>query len=252
MPVKQIMNTKQSRARRLYLIRHGQAGGDHYNKLTPVGESQARALGSYFARHRLKFSHAATGTLPRQQETYQLMSESLARESDTTPPPATVVPGLDEIEPKIWFTIGEELRHKDPTFRDDFKHWLASVRVSENRSVEQQIAYMKVLTRVIATWVRGDYDAAGIESFETFHNRVLATRSELPAGDGDLVVVSSGTPIALLIGAALGLELRRSLEFTRRVANTSLSIFELGNQEQWEPVSINCLGHLDAASRTEI
>ncbi|MEQ9364257.1 MAG: histidine phosphatase family protein [Leptospirales bacterium] len=240
--------------RKLYLIRHGQAGGEKYNKLTPLGERQARALGVYFARQKIKVDLAATGSLERQQETYQLFSEAFAAEAGAPPPAPTIVPGLDEITPDIWFTLGEELRHKDPEFRDDFKHWLGSLRESEKRGVAKE-AYINVLTQVIKVWVKGDYQARDIESFQDFHQRVLETRTQLPGATthpGDLVVISSGTPIALLIGEALGFDLKRSLEFTRRVANTSLSIFEMNGDAAWEPITINSLPHLSHDIMTEI
>lgn len=242
--------------RKLYLIRHGQAGGEKYNKLTPLGERQARALGSYFARHKIQVDLAATGTLERQQETYALFAESFTAETGAPPPEPQIVPGLDEITPDIWFTLGEELRHKDPEFRGDFKQWLTSLRESEKRGVAKE-AYINVLTQVIKAWVKGEYIATDIESFQDFHERVLGTRGQLPIANakqkpGDLVVISSGTPIALLIGEALGFDLKRSLEFTRRVANTSLSVFETNGALHWEPISINGLPHLSHDITTEI
>ncbi|MCR9145217.1 MAG: histidine phosphatase family protein [bacterium] len=254
-------NESQSK-RKLYLIRHGQAGGEKYNKLTPLGEKQARALGVYFARQKIQVDLAATGTLERQRETYQLFAEAFTSETGRPPPEPTVVPGLDEITPDIWFTLGEELRHKDPEFRGDFKQWLGSLRESEKRGVAKE-AYINVLTQVIEVWVKGDYEASDIESFQDFYERVLGTRAQLPGtqansdADGgsparDLVVISSGTPIALLIGKALGFDLQRSLEFTRRVANTSLSIFETSGDLAWEPITINSLPHLSHEIMTEI
>lgn len=249
------MSASENRKRKLYLVRHGQAGGEKYNKLTPQGERQARALGAYFARHKIPLQFAATGSLERQRETYELFAESFAEQTGSRPPEPVMIPGLDEITPDIWFTIGEELRHSDPEFREDFKHWLSSLRDSEKRGVAKT-AYISVLTTVLQTWVTGEYRAKDIETFETFYRRVLGTREQLPGhrdpNAGDIVVISSGTPIALLIGSCLGFNLRRSLEFTRHVANTSLSIFECNSDATWEPITINSLPHLDPEVGTEI
>lgn len=247
--------TANLKKRKLYLIRHGQAGGEKYNKLTPMGERQARALGTYFAREKIQVQLAATGTLERQRETYALFAEAFQTETGSPPPEPSIVPGLDEITPDIWFTLGEELRHQDPNFRGDFKQWLSSLRESEKRGVAKE-AYINVLTQVIKVWVKGDYKARDIESFDDFYQRVIGTRNQLPGvgqqDSGDLVVISSGTPIALLVGEALGFNLQRSLEFTRRVANTSLSIFELNGTATWEPITINSLPHLSQDVMTEI
>jgi broad specificity phosphatase PhoE len=244
------------KTRKLYLVRHGQTGGAKYNKLTALGESQARSLGRYFARHEIRFAAGVTGTLERQRETYALFAEAFAAESGQPAPEPSIIPGLNEISPEIWFTIGEELRHSDPAFREDFKGWLESLRESEKRGISAQ-AYINVLTRVITAWIQGEYENTAIESFADFHARVLNARAALPppspnGASDNILAISSGIPISLLIGATLGLDLERSLRFARRVANTSLSVFDITDATAWEPITVNSLPHLeDPAIRTD-
>ncbi len=242
--------------RRLYLIRHGQAGGEKYNELTAPGRAQADALGEYFASREIAVQAAATGSLDRQRETYARFADAYTkRHPDASAPEAQVVPGLDEIGPEIWFRLGEELRHKSEGFRDDFRAWTHSMRDSiDRRDPAVKAAYLRVLETVLRVWVSGDYATTDIETFQTFHERVLDAARRLPPA-GDLVVISSGTPIALLTGAALGFSLERSLYFTRRVANTSLSVYETtagSAADRWDPISINGLPHLSAEQGTEI
>jgi Fructose-2,6-bisphosphatase len=254
------MQTEKRKTRRLYLIRHGQAGGEKYNELTAPGRAQADALGEYFASRNIAVHAAATGSLERQRETYERFASAYSKARPDAPAPeARVVPGLDEIGPEIWFRLGEELRHKDDSFRDDFRAWTHSMRDSvDRRDPAVKAAYLRVLETVFRVWVSGKYATNEIETFQTFHKRVLTAATELPP-EGDLVVISSGTPIALLTGAALGFDLERSLYFTRRVANTSLSVYETkavtgesSAADRWDPISINGLPHLSAEQATEI
>ena len=54
----------------LYLFRHGKAGSrDDYDRLSPIGCSQAHRLGEHLAAQRVSFSAFYTGGLRRQRET---------------------------------------------------------------------------------------------------------------------------------------------------------------------------------------
>ena len=79
-------------ATELWLVRHGQAAfaSDNYDQLTDLGWQQARWLGGHLAALGLNFGRTASGTLRRQQETAQAISESL----DTEP---EVIPGIRRI-----------------------------------------------------------------------------------------------------------------------------------------------------------
>ena len=56
--------------RRIYLVRHGQAGTRKaYDSLSELGKRQARLLGEFFVSERIHFAAAFSGTLVRQTET---------------------------------------------------------------------------------------------------------------------------------------------------------------------------------------
>lgn len=241
-------------ARRLYLARHGQAGGQNYNKLTPAGETQARALGDYFAAEGLRMDRAAHGSLGRQRETYELFAERYGAGA----PAADELPGLDEITPEIWFGIGEELRHDDQNFRDQFREWLSSLRDSEKRGVSKE-AYISVLRRILETWVAGNYERTDIPSFAQFHADVRGAFAQLTerlksAADGEQhIAISSGTPIALMVGDAFGLDLPRSLRLMRFIQNTSVSVFQYSEElDALEVVNFNGTPHLSKGTGTDI
>ena len=83
----------------IYLVRHAQAsfGTDDYDRLTPIGFTQARLLGEYFARRRIRFDAVYSGTLRRHAETTQAIA---AGEPDRSAPAAQCFPGLNEYKPE--------------------------------------------------------------------------------------------------------------------------------------------------------
>ncbi len=57
--------------RKIYLVRHGQAspGATDYDKLSSLGEQQARMLGEHMAAEGLAFDAVYAGTLRRHAQT---------------------------------------------------------------------------------------------------------------------------------------------------------------------------------------
>lgn len=227
--------------RTLYLARHGQAGGERYNELTETGRAQARALGRHLAERGLRFDAGATGALPRQQETYSVIAEELDRAGLAPPEPVEIV-GLNEVDGSLWYSIGEELRRRDEKFRDDFQNWIGSLRKDPGARRDR---YLPILERVLGVWIAGEYERRDVEPFETFHTRVLAAGDQAAATGANILCVSSGTPIALLLGRALGLDLAGALELLRVIPNTSLSVFSVDGA-MWRPESVNQTPHLAA------
>lgn len=230
-----------SGVRRFYLARHGQAGGERYNELTETGRAQARALGRHLAQSGVRFDAGATGDLPRQQETYRLIAEELDH-AGLAPPEPVQIAGLNEVDGSLWFSIGEELRRRDAQFRDDFQNWIGALRKDPGARRDR---YLPMLERVLGVWINGDYERRDVESFAEFHARVLAAGDQAAAAGATTLCVSSGTPIALLLGRALGLDLAGALELLRVIPNTSLSVFGVDGPK-WRPDSVNQTPHLSA------
>ncbi|MBX7058043.1 MAG: histidine phosphatase family protein [Leptospirales bacterium] len=216
----------------IYLARHGQAGGVKYNTLTERGRLQARALGRHLSRQGLVFDAAVCGTLPRQQQTLQLALEELRQ----SPALRQELPELDEVSPRVWLAAGEILRREDAQFRDQFDRWLSNLRKEDSQARQ---AYLPVLETTLRGWIAGRLQEAPIESFAEFHNRVLqapARIAALPARN--VLAISSGVPIALLIGKATALDIEQSLAIMAQLSNACLSIFE-ANGERWTVQSWN-------------
>lgn len=59
---------------RVLLLRHAQASylEPDYDKLSPIGEKQARALGEYWARQKINFDRVFSGPRVRQMDTARI------------------------------------------------------------------------------------------------------------------------------------------------------------------------------------
>src|SRR6202030_1855225 len=83
----------------LFLVRHAQASflEQNYDKLSPLGESQACDLGEYWARRQIVFDRACRGPCARQKDTLRLVSNAYSKASLKFPDPL-VLPEFDEYQ----------------------------------------------------------------------------------------------------------------------------------------------------------
>src|ERR1700682_3660168 len=77
----------------LCLVRHGQAAPSekNYDRLSSLGEKQARLLGESLARRGVRFDRVFTGPRTRQQRTAEIAAEAGGM------PPPVVMEELDEM-----------------------------------------------------------------------------------------------------------------------------------------------------------
>src|SRR5689334_23039833 len=71
----------------LIIVRHGQASfhEEDYDKLSPLGEEQARRLGKYWAEHGVAIDRAFSGPLLRQRHSAQLAREEYEKAGGSFP-----------------------------------------------------------------------------------------------------------------------------------------------------------------------
>ena len=83
----------------LVLVRHGQAAfmTNDYDRLTPLGEQQARLLGEFWVRSGISFDRIFTGSLLRQRRTAELVAEVMA-DAGIEWPEFTVLPEFNEYD----------------------------------------------------------------------------------------------------------------------------------------------------------
>ena len=236
----------------LHIVRHGQANasGLNYDELSPQGWNQARTLGRHLSQSGVEISGFACGTLLRHRQTLQGIQEGLQ-----TTPASPALPGtesslfseaiqeeegLNEISPELWKSLALSLAEKEASF----SQMLDQLKQSQGRGRKRRLA--AITGRVLEHWIR----ASG-SGFDSFRAAVIDSVARIVNNQkrGDLLMVSSGTPIAILIAKSLGSSDPDSiLHWLRRLGNTSHSIIEC--RSEWKPLQLNSLQHLAVIHRT--
>ena len=206
------------------LVRHGQANTTardelSYDRLSDLGREQARWLGAHLRDTGEVFARAYSGTLQRHVETAREMALGLEVMRDAR---------LDELE---YFTMAQLLFAQH------------GVALPETRE-----AFVLHLPRLFGYWREGRI-ADVPESFDSFESRVSAVISEIAAGEGRAVVVTSGGLIGMAMRVTMGLGMTAFAHACLAIENTSLHRF------QPLPTGLaltlfNAVPHLDGAQRS--
>ena len=210
----------------LYLVRHGQAsfGADDYDVLSDLGHKQAVRLGKYFKTKGITFDAALTGTLQRQISTFEGICNGMA--SSTLE--ALRWPGLNEYDSyAVIAAVHADKLHK-PTTPEQYRH------------------HFRLLKEGLNQWMSGAVSPQGMPTYSDF---VLGVTSALDHvrqhGEGNVLLVSSGGPIATAVGHVLGCPPEATIELNLRIRNASVTEFAF-NPKRHMLVTYNTLPHLDA------
>lgn len=205
------------------LIRHGQANSNakdeaSYDRLSPLGHQQATWLGQHLRDTRQHHTRLFTGTLRRHVETADGMDTGLTATRDER---------LNELE---YFTLATALEQEHgvpiPT---------------------EQGHFTAHLPRVFAAWQDGILEGAP-ETFQSFETRVQDALTEIAAGQGPALVVTSGGLISMTMKQHLGLTIEATANVALAIMNTSIHrLHPIGGT--WAPVMFNAIPHLENPDR---
>ncbi|MFT4818882.1 MAG: broad specificity phosphatase PhoE [Marinobacter psychrophilus] len=199
----------------IYLVRHGQAsfGAEDYDRLSQIGWQQGRVLG-----RALKCSQATAakplavfgGTLRRHRETVEAMDRGFGdglRDMQ-------VASGFDEFD-----HVALIHRHR-PQWQD---HSVMARDLAA--SIAPAKTFQMEFFAAVQRWASGGFDHEYAESWPGFKTRVLAALDEAVscAAGKDLLVATSGGPIAVIVQALLDLSDERTLDLNSMIANTSVT-----------------------------
>lgn len=224
----------------IHVVRHGQAafGTGHYNRLTEIGFTQARLLGGYFARRDIRFDAVFTGTLRRQTETAQGIFEGHPELGSR--PPQETFPALDEYNPESIMMA----------FTGNFP---APVPAAARRDPVVVREHFRVLRDALLAWAEDRTQPQGMPVWQVFQDGAVAAlveaRRRFP--DGNVLIVSSGGPIAAIVAAALNAPPATAVELNLRIRNSSLTEFA-STPRRHHLVSFNALPHLDTNPDTTL
>jgi broad specificity phosphatase PhoE len=227
----------------LFLVRHAQASflEQNYDKLSPLGEAQARLLGDYWAQRNVVFDRACAGPRIRQKNTASLVSEAFENKGLTFPPPQ-VLPEFDEYQ-------GEAVLERSLPGLVKHDHGIRNLHAvfhSEADSVRRRATFQKLFEAVIGKWVRGEIVLDGIETWKEFRSRINSGLSKFLSGGrrGERVAIfTSGGPTAVAVERALQLTPERTLQVSWMSRNSSWSEF-LYDAERFTLSSFNSHGHI--------
>jgi broad specificity phosphatase PhoE len=210
---------------RLFLIRHGQASflERNYDKLSPKGEQQSRALGEYWAGLKLTFDRVYTGPRVRQRETARIVGEAYRTAGLAWPEPA-VLRSFDEFQAE---TVMErclpELIETDAQIRTMNE----AFRQAQTRP-EQFKTFQRMFEVVIGRWAGGELPLGGVEPWPEFCSRVQSGLEQLSSNGSrgqQIAIFSSGGPVGVAMQRALGLSTEATLKAAWMVRNGAFSEF---------------------------
>jgi broad specificity phosphatase PhoE len=267
----------------LYLVRHGQAsfGAADYDQLSQLGTQQCQALGAWMRRHGLQFDGVLCGTLRRHQQTLAALVEgygdghadadadadanssanssasasantdanSSASASANTDgnadadadanagamPPALPWPGLNEYDSAALI----HAIHPEPLAPPD--------------TPEVYKAHFRLLRDAMLAWMAGRTAPQGMPAYADWVAGITGAldhvRSQFSANpSSNVLIVSSGGPIATAVGHVLGTTPEATIALNLRIRNSAVTEFDF-NPKRMQLVSFNHLPHLDALER---
>jgi len=197
----------------LLLVRHGQAsfGAADYDNLSERGQLQSRRLGTWLARGGHRFKAVVVGGMRRHLQTAEGVAAAFAEQGLALPEP-TPDDGFAEFDHVAVF--GAYLA------RDPEHPIVVASRSGNPRDVGA------MLQAALLAWSRDELPGLP-ESWSAFGQRVQSAgeRLEALAGDGEVLVLSSGGVISRLAQMALDVPDARAVELNLSLRNSALSEF---------------------------
>lgn len=199
----------------LVLVRHAQAATFEKNadRLTAVGEQQAIALGEFFRSRGMRFDEVFSGTFERHTRTAELAGFGELE----------FMPEFNEYDAQ---GILRSAGHTEPA--------------KDNR--ELQARFEKLMPQ----WMAGTLEAAAVETFAQFCNRVQRGVRKIVEADRPsrrVLVFTSGGPIGVAVQTVVGAKDAMALELNWRIRNSSLTEF-LFTRNRISLDSFNATPHL--------
>ena len=227
----------------LLLIRHGQATPfeDDTDRLSALGETQARAVGAFLAASGVVPSRVVHGPMVRQRRTAELAAQAAGGW-----PTPELLPGLAEYD-------GDGLlRHLAPVLAErdtDFARLFQDAEaLRENELPDRNRAFQKMLERLTDSYLLGETAHPQVETWAEFRGRVQAALDTILRSEGGSTVLAftSGGVIGSVVAGVLDAPERSVLKLNWRVRNASVTRLTFGGGRV-SLDSFNETAHLPAA-----
>jgi broad specificity phosphatase PhoE len=212
----------------LHLVRHGQASfGTHdYDRLSELGARQCEALGAWLHERGRRFQGVLRGTLTRHVQSLDAIARTLPGL-----PAAIEWPGLDEYDSEavVRSVFAGEL--PPPTDPEGYRQ------------------HFRVLREGLLAWTEGRVQPAGMPSWREWVDGIGGALDLVRQRfDGDVLLVSSGGPIATAVAHVLQAPPSSVIELNLRLRNSALSEFAF-TPKRHMLATFNTVPHLDHPDR---
>ena len=215
---------------------------EDYDRLSPLGEVQARKLGEFWARHGLEFRQVFRGPARRHRQTCEIAGEVM-RSAGLPWPEPVVIPEFDELDAgKVMHLCLPALIDHNETVRRLNAEFRAAEATPEAGRLLQAL-----FEEVSLHWAEERVAVEQLETWGQFRTRVRgaveSVRRETPRSSASVVFTSAG-PIAATLSCIFDLPPRKSLDLIWTSRNGSYSEF-LFTGERFSLSSYNSFPHLD-------
>lgn len=206
----------------IYIVRHAQAGSlENYDQISELGRLQAKKLGEFFHSKKIYFDCLISGTLKRHILTLNYIIDNPSSKNYFQ------FECLNEISEESFKNLLNWYKEKDHTIKFIYKKFLTN----NLKNSQQKYLYMVLLKKIFENWILDNNFNYSFSNFKTkvyeffFELENLISRNNYE----NILVISSGTPIVLLIGKILKLDDQNSLELLKKIYNTSYTILKVTN-----------------------
>lgn len=223
---------------RLLLVRHGQASffSENYDRLSPLGEEQARRLGAYLKARGVVPDRVFAGPLERQRRT----AEIAAAEADGWPGVVELA-GLREHQ-------GDELVRQHLPALSGASPEIAALLDQPEKDPGKFMA--RVLVKALHLWAQGEFAEIPVETFAAFDTRVRDVIGELTRGSGLTLAFTSGGLIGAAVAGVLQSPARAAVDLGVVVVHTSMTEF-LHSPGRVTLQGFNAAPHLDGGALSQ-
>lgn len=208
----------------LYLVRHGQAsfGAADYDQLSELGQRQSERLGQYWRERGVTFDAVLTGTLRRHAQTWAGIATGAGYANEVL-----ALPGLNEYDSEAVIATVHPQPLQKPDTPELYRH------------------HFRLLRDGLRQWMNGVVSPQGMPSYEAFLAGVTGALDHVRENfQGNVLIVSSGGPIATAVGHVLGTTPETTIELNMRIRNSAVTEFNF-NPKRHTLQSYNTLPHLD-------
>jgi broad specificity phosphatase PhoE len=229
---------------RVFVVRHAQASflEPNYDKLSAIGEMQARRLGEFWAKHKITFDRVCSGPAARHLNTAAIVGDAYSRSGQVFPQ-HVVLEEFDEFQGDAMLERSlPQLLKNDPRVRE-----LHAAFQNSSSDGDRHSNFQKFFEAVVTMWVEGQVVVNDVESWPEFCARVNRGLSKFlsNSGSGERVAIfSSGGPMGVAVQHALNLSARDTLRVAWMARNCSYSEF-LFSGDRFTLSTFNSFPHLD-------